>query len=160
MADTSPDAAFQGSPKENGLVSKANTNSERKTNKSARGALGPPPRRLRGMWTPRRRNNELRKARNTRKYTRDRLSERVFRQIIHDIAKEIKPGIRFQPSAFAPLQEAVESFAVSYFSSMKICANHAMRVTILLEDSKLVKSMLGIQYPSHSLAKKEQSQPR
>lgn len=64
------------------------------------------------------------KARNIRKSTRhrlsepwsERLSERVFQQIIHDIAKEIKPGIRFQTSAFAPLQEAVESFAVTYFS--------------------------------------------
>lgn len=40
---------------------------------------------------------------------------------------------------------------------MKLYANHAKRVTILLEDSKLAKSVLGIEYPSLLLAKKEQS---
>lgn len=52
MADTSPDAAFQGSPKENNLVSEANTSSERRTNKNAKVTATMHRRRSRGKWTP------------------------------------------------------------------------------------------------------------
>lgn len=101
--------------------------------------------------------------------------------MIHDIIEEVKLSIRFQPSAVATLQEAAESFVVHYFSRkysiriniktldlmtviheanslvVKICADDAKRVTILLKDSKRVKDMLGISYPSHPLEEKKQS---
>ncbi|GFP54966.1 histone H3.4 [Trichoderma asperellum] len=100
-------------------------------------------------------HQELHKLSNIQKTVRLRSPEGGFQRIVHDIADEIKPGIRFQSRAFAALQEALKSFTTSYFTAMRLNANYANRVTIRLEDSNLVKDMLRIWYPSHPLAKKK-----
>lgn len=62
-------------------------------------------------------DHKLHKIRNIQKFIRFRSPEGGFQRIVHDIPDEIKPGIRFQSRAFAVLQEAIKSFATTYFTS-------------------------------------------
>ncbi|UKZ87311.1 uncharacterized protein TrAFT101_003119 [Trichoderma asperellum] len=86
---------------------------------------------------------------NIQKFIRFRSPEGGFQRIVHDIPDEIKPGIRFQSRAFAVLQEAIKSFATTYFTTMRLNANHANRVTIWLEDNNLVDMLRSGTHPTH-----------
>lgn len=137
MANTSPEAASHGLLAGKGLLSETKTHHKRRADKNARVAARIRRRRSRKSWTPRSElqesilfsvfsytettlltviDHQLHKLSNIQKTVRLRSPEGGFQRIVHDIADEIKPGIRFQSRAFAALQEALKSFTTSYFT--------------------------------------------
>ena len=66
-----------------------------------------------------------------------------FQRVVREIAIDLtNPKIRFQSSALGALQEATESYLVSLFEDVNLCAIHAKRVTIRLYNLLFYGAML------------------
>ena len=84
--------------------------------------------------------------REIRKYQRstDLLIRKIaFQRLVREISQDFAPGLRFQPTALLALQEAAESYIVSVFEDVNLCAIHARRVTIMPRDMQLALRIRG-----------------
>lgn len=66
-----------------------------------------------------------------------------FQRLVREISHNFAPYLRFQPTALLALQEAAESYIVSLFDDMNLCALHARRVTIMPRDMQLALRIRG-----------------
>ncbi|EHK18580.1 uncharacterized protein TRIVIDRAFT_225878 [Trichoderma virens Gv29-8] len=83
------------------------------------------------------------------------LPETAFMRLARDIAHEaLRERLSFTNRALEGLQASCEQFTISYFTVLRLCADHAMRKTILLEDSNLVKGLMGVTTPTHPICEK------
>jgi len=66
-----------------------------------------------------------------------------FQRLIREICLEAYPmgDLRWQAAALEALQEAAESFLVTLFEDMNLCAIHAHRVTIMPRDMQLARRL-------------------
>ena len=62
-----------------------------------------------------------------------------FQRLVHEIAQDFKPNLRFQSSAILALQEAAEAFLVGIFESANLCCIHRGRIMISPKDFHLVR---------------------
>ena len=67
------------------------------------------------------------------------LPKGVFFKLVKEIAQNIKPDVRLQPTAVTALQEATESYIVGLFEDCNLCAIHAKRVTAMQQDMALAR---------------------
>ncbi|XP_078350566.1 histone H3-like [Oculina patagonica] len=84
--------------------------------------------------------------REIRRYQRttDLLIRKIaFQRLVREISQHFAPGLRFQPTALLALQEAAESYIVSLFEDVNLCAIHARRVTIMARDMQLALRIRG-----------------
>lgn len=84
--------------------------------------------------------------REIRKYQRSTdllIRKTPFQRLVREISQEFAPGLRFQPIALLALQEAAESYIVSVFDDVNLCAIHARRVTIMPRDMQLALRIRG-----------------
>ena len=89
----------------------------------------------------------LREIRRYQKSTECLIKRTPFQKLIREISQEYivcpdGPGIpsiqvRFQSTAIAALQEAVENFIVGLFKDVNLLAVHAKRVTVMPRDIRL-----------------------
>ena len=84
----------------------------------------------------------LRQIRKYQKSTDLLIRKLPFLRLVREVAQKIKPGLRFQSTAILALQEASESFLVTMFEDVNVCAIHAGRVTIQPKDIKLWNRMI------------------
>lgn len=67
-----------------------------------------------------------------------------FQRLVREIAADCKgESLRFQASAVMALQEAAESYLVSLFEDVNLCAIHCKRVTIMPKDMQLARRIRG-----------------
>ncbi|KAL9931875.1 hypothetical protein V8E36_009190 [Tilletia maclaganii] len=87
----------------------------------------------------------LRKIRRYQKSTELLIRKMPFQRLVRDIAESTLPlkGIRFQSSALASLQEALEAYLVNLFQDVNDAALHAKRVTIMRRDLQLARRIRG-----------------
>ena len=84
----------------------------------------------------------LRQIRKYQKFTDLLIRKLPFQRLVREVAQKIKPDLRFQSPAILALQEASESFLVTMFEDVNVCAIHAGRVTIQPKDIKLWNRMI------------------
>ena len=65
-----------------------------------------------------------------------------FQRLVREVAGKMCPTLRFQSAAILALQEASESFLVTMFEDVNVCALHAGRVTIQVKDIRLWNRMI------------------
>jgi histone H3 len=85
----------------------------------------------------------LREIRKYQKGTEMLVRKLPFQRLVREIAQEFKSDLRFQGSAILALQEASESFLVTFFENTNYCAIHAGRVTIMPKDMQLSRRIMG-----------------
>ena len=85
----------------------------------------------------------LREIRKYQKSTELLLRKIPFQRLVREVALNYKTDLRFQASALAALQEAVEAYMVGLLEDTNLCAIHAGRVMIQPKDMKLAKRMRG-----------------
>ena len=61
---------------------------------------------------------------------------------MREVTQQIDDTLRFQSTAILALQEASESFLVTMFKDVNVCAIHVGRVTIQPKDIKLWNRMI------------------
>ncbi|KAJ8748011.1 hypothetical protein K2173_012973 [Erythroxylum novogranatense] len=66
-----------------------------------------------------------------------------FQKLVRQIANDFKIGLRFQSHAILALQEAAEAYIVGLLEDTNLCAIHAKRVTIKVDDIQLALSLRG-----------------
>ena len=76
----------------------------------------------------------LRQIRKYQKSTDLLIRKLPFQRLVREVAQSIVPDLRFQSTAILALQEASESFLVTMFEDVNVCALHAGRVTIQIKD--------------------------
>ena len=84
----------------------------------------------------------LREIRKYQKSTDLLIRKLPFQRLVREIAQKIDPSLRFQSTAILALQEASESFLVTMFEDVNVCAIHGGRVTIQPKDIKLWNRMI------------------
>ena len=85
----------------------------------------------------------LREIRKYQKSTDLLIRKLPFQRLVREVAQEFKPDLRFQTSAISALQEAAESYIVSLFEDMNLCAIHSKRVTVMTKDLYLARRIRG-----------------
>lgn len=85
----------------------------------------------------------LREIRQYQKSTELLIRKLPFQRLVREIALDFKSELRFQSAAIGALQEAAESYLVSLFEDVNLCAIHAKRVTIMAKDFKLARRIRG-----------------
>jgi histone H3 len=78
--------------------------------------------------------------REIRKYQRSSdllLRKHPFHLTVRELAQNINSEVRFQATALAALQEAVENYMVGLFADGNLAAIHARRVTLMPKDVQL-----------------------
>lgn len=85
----------------------------------------------------------LREIRKYQKGTEMLVRKLPFQRLVREIAQDYKTDLRFQGSAILALQEASESFLVTFFENTNYCAIHAGRVTIMPKDMQLSRRIMG-----------------
>ena len=85
----------------------------------------------------------LRQIRKYQKSTELLIRKIPFQRLVREVTQEIKAGLRFQSTALLALQEASESFLVSMFEQVNLCAIHGKRVTIFPRDMVLWSRLRG-----------------
>jgi histone H3 len=85
----------------------------------------------------------LREIRKYQKSTELLIRRLPFQRLVREIAKELKPDVRFQSAAVAAMQEAAEAYLVGLFEDTNLCAIHAKRVTIMPKDLQLARRIRG-----------------
>ena len=88
----------------------------------------------------------LREIRKYQKSTELLIRKLPFQRLVREVTHEINPDLRFQSTALLALQEASESFLVSMFEQVHLCAIHGKRVTIYPEDMALWSRLVGGNY--------------
>ena len=76
----------------------------------------------------------LREIRKYQKSTDLLIRKLPFQRLLKEVAGKLCPTLRFQSTAILALQEASESFLVTMFEDVNVCALHAGRVTIQVKD--------------------------
>jgi histone H3 len=66
-----------------------------------------------------------------------------FQRLARECASENTLDLRFTSQAIAALQEATESYMVSYFEDANLVALHAKRVTVMPRDFHLINRLRG-----------------
>ena len=84
----------------------------------------------------------LREIRRYQKSTDLLIRKLPFQRLVKEVAGKLCPRLRFQSTAILALQEASESFLVSMFEDVNVCALHAGRVTIQVKDIWLWNRMI------------------
>ena len=84
----------------------------------------------------------LRQIRKYQKSTDLLIRKLPFQRLVREVAQSIVPDLRFQSTAILALQEASESFLVTMFEDVNVCALHAGRVTIQPKDMQLWNRMI------------------
>ena len=84
----------------------------------------------------------LRQIRKYQKSTDLLIRKLPFLRLVREVAQKINPTLRFQSTAVLALQEAAESFLVTMFEDVNVCAIHAGRVTIQPKDMYLWNRMI------------------
>ena len=87
----------------------------------------------------------LREIRKYQHSTQALVPKRSFQRLVRNITLKNYPGIRFQSSALAAMQEAAEAYLVGVFEDTNLCAIHAKRVTITPADMSLARRIRGEQ---------------
>lgn len=64
-----------------------------------------------------------------------------FQRLCRDIAKDIRPDLRFQAAAVEAIQESAEAYIISVFEDANLCAIHARRVTMMARDIRLARRL-------------------
>ncbi|XAR70537.1 hypothetical protein NMG60_11027420 [Bertholletia excelsa] len=85
----------------------------------------------------------LREIRKYQKSTELLIRKLPFQRLVREIAQDFRTDPRFQSSAVAALQEAVEAYLVGLFEDTNLCAIHAKRVTIMPKDIQLARRIRG-----------------
>lgn len=85
----------------------------------------------------------LREIRRYQKSTETLIRQLPFQRLVREIARDLKPDMRFQSSALAALQESAEAHLVSVFEGSNLCAIHTKRVTIAPKDVQLARRIRG-----------------
>ena len=85
----------------------------------------------------------LRQIRKYQKSTELLIRKLPFQRLVREVVQKIKPDLRFQSTAILALQEASESFLVTMFEDVNVCALHAGRVTIQPKDIQLWNRLIG-----------------
>jgi histone H3 len=86
----------------------------------------------------------LREIRRYQKSTDLLIKKMPFQRVVRELASLLSPGIRFQSTALAALQEASEMFLVNLFEDTNFAAIHAKRVTIQPKDINLAMRFRGL----------------
>ena len=84
----------------------------------------------------------LRQIRKYQKFTDLLIRKLPFQRLVREVALKINPTLRFQSTAILALQESAESFLVTMFEDINVCAIHAGRVTIQPKDMYLWNRMI------------------
>ena len=84
----------------------------------------------------------LRQIRKYQKSTDLLIRKLPFQRLVREVTQQIDDTLRFQSTAILALQEASESFLVTMFKDVNVCAIHAGRVTIQPKDIKLWNRMI------------------
>jgi histone H3 len=84
----------------------------------------------------------LRQIRKYQKSTDLLIRKLPFQRLVREVAQKMDPTLRFQSTAVLALQEAAESFLVTMFEDVNVCAIHAGRVTIQPKDMYLWNRMI------------------
>ncbi|KAJ8772101.1 hypothetical protein K2173_027278 [Erythroxylum novogranatense] len=85
----------------------------------------------------------LREIRKFQKSTELLIRKIPFQKLVRQIANDFKIGLRFQSHAILALQEAAEAYIVGLLEDTNLCAIHAKRVTIKVDDIQLALSLRG-----------------
>ena len=85
----------------------------------------------------------LREIRRYQKTTELLIRKLPFSRLVREITQDFKTDLRFQPQAFAALQEAAEAYIIGLFEDTNLCAIHAKRVTIMPKDIQLARRIRG-----------------
>ena len=84
----------------------------------------------------------LRQIKKYQKSTNLLIRKLPFQRLVREVAQNINPTLRFQSTAILALQEASESFLVTMFEDVNVCALHTGRVTIQVKDIWLWNRMI------------------
>lgn len=85
----------------------------------------------------------LREIRRYQKSTELLIKRQPFQRLVREIATNYKSDLRFQSSAIMALQEAAEIYMIQVFEDTNLCALHAKRSTITVEDLHLAMRVRG-----------------
>ncbi|KAF8355174.1 hypothetical protein PRIPAC_96797 [Pristionchus pacificus] len=85
----------------------------------------------------------LRDIRRYQKSTVLLIRKLPFQRLVREIAQDFNTDLRFQSSAVMALQEAAEAYLVGLFEDTNLCAIHAKRVTIMIQDIQLARRIRG-----------------
>ena len=85
----------------------------------------------------------LREIRKFQKSTDLMIRKLPFQRLVREIAGDFKEDLRFQSTAIAALQESSEAYLVALFEDTNLCAIHAKRVTIQINDMRLARRIRG-----------------
>ena len=85
----------------------------------------------------------LREIRKFQKSTELLIRKRPFQRLVCKIAQNFRPQLRFQSTAIIALQEATEAYLVGLFQDTNLCALHAKRATIRVQDMQLARRIRG-----------------
>ena len=88
----------------------------------------------------------LRQIRKYQKSTELLIRKLSFQRLVREVAHQISTDLRFQSTALLALQEASESFLVTMFEQVNLCAIHGKRVTIYPDDIVLWSRLVGGNY--------------
>merc|ERR1712194_33365 len=88
----------------------------------------------------------LREIRRYQRKTDLVIKRAPFQRVVRDLADEVMPEFRFQPSALNALQECTESFMISLMEDTNLCTLHAKRTTCMVKDMQLAKRIRGDKY--------------
>lgn len=64
-----------------------------------------------------------------------------FQRLVREIARHLRNDLRFESAALGALQEASEMFVLGFMEDANLCAKHAKRVTLRVDDIKIVKRL-------------------
>ena len=84
----------------------------------------------------------LRQIKKYQKSTNLLIRKLPFQRLVREVTQNINPTLRFQSTAILALQEASESFLVTMFEDVNVCALHTGRVTIQVKDIWLWNRMI------------------
>jgi histone H3 len=85
----------------------------------------------------------LREIRKYQKSTELLIKKLPFQRLVREIAQEYKTEVRWMHGALEAIQEGTEAYMVALFEDTNLCAIHAKRVTIMIQDLILARKVRG-----------------
>jgi len=87
----------------------------------------------------------LREIRHFQKSTELLIRKLPFQRLAREITQDMDdtPDLRFQSLAIAALQEAVEAYLIGIYEDANLCAIHAKRVTLMVNDIVMAQRLRG-----------------
>ena len=71
------------------------------------------------------------------------IDEHAFARLAHEVAQEVKEGVKITSDACAALQVATEDYLTGLFTDTNLAAIHAQRITIEPKDIQLARRLRG-----------------